>query len=216
VALDTAKYGPMIESAFSLPKDEISALGRLADGEYFVVQATQITPKRERAFEEVQGHIRADWMEEETRKAIKAYATEITKALENVASEEEVKTILAKHNVTTYDTVRAKRAGVTSKEVLGVAVNAIKDDFVQHLFQQNQPMHPLAPSGYVDNAVLGGVYLRTLNPSEAAANEQYGEIVKRLSGLYEQEIAQQYLMALQQRFSVTRNPEVMKRVTEQF
>jgi peptidyl-prolyl cis-trans isomerase D len=216
MALDTKKFGAMVEIAFALKQDELSSAGRLTDGEYFVVQTTQITPQRERAFEEVQGALHADWTEEETRKAIRTYAAEINKALEGANGIEDVKKIFAEYGITRYGIVQAKRAGVTTKEVRGLDVSHVKEDFVQHLFEQNTPYRPLALSRYVDDAVLGGVFMSALAPTQTTATQHYDEVVKRLTSQYEQEIAQQYLQALQQRFSVIRNAEVMKRVTEQF
>jgi peptidyl-prolyl cis-trans isomerase D len=216
LALNPAVYGALIEQGFRLKKNETSEVTRLNDGGYFIVQPTHISAERERALEEVQGFVASDWTREQQRQAIKEYGKKVNQALTSVKDISEARAVLAQYDVTIMEVVRAKRSGITTKKLETLQADQLSEAFTQNLFKQTEENKPLKLTSYNDDAFLGGIYLKTLQKSDSQKDERYTEIKQRLTRLYEQEISQQYLFALQKRFPVSRNQAVLKQIEERF
>ncbi len=218
IALEPETYSALINHAFLMEEGDISDVQRIESGGYFVVSPVQITPSRQRTFEEVRGLVSRDWMEQERKHALKDHTQEILEALDSAQldSKTSITRMLKPYGIDKIHMLTLKRGGIVDKGKGTIRYEQVSTDFVETAFTATKPYTIIGFSEYGDNALLAGIYLGESSLPEGGAESGRQDVARRLEKQYEQEIIQQYLAALQRRFPVRQDSLAVDRVIRQF
>ncbi len=204
----------LLEKGFMLPEGDVSDILQRSDGANMVVKTLQITPARQRAFNEVQGLVTQDWKEKERMKAKRNYAKKVTDAMKNAESLTDAMQKLKEFEIAESEIVRFTRKGLAGKTNT-LQTMSLPPKYSDIVFDANSTMQPLEIAEYGNN-VLTGLYIKTLEAPQGEDNETLAELQDNLQNSYEQEVAQQYLNALRTLYPVSQNNETIARIIEQF
>ena len=213
-AFNSDKQQSLLEQGFKLSEGEMSDIIQRTDGVNMVVKTLQITPARQRAFNEVQGMVTQDWKEKERRKAKRAYAREIIESLKNVTSLDDATERLKQFNIKASEVARFTRKGLVGDSNV-INIMSLPSKYSDIVFGTNDNMTPLDIVDYEEN-ILTGLYIKTLPAPEDENNKTLTEMQENLQNTYEQEVAQQYLNALRSLYPVNQNNDTIARIIEQF
>jgi peptidyl-prolyl cis-trans isomerase D len=214
-ALDADAEAVLLEQAFSLQKGITSDVIQRSDGSHMVVKVIEVTPSRERAFDEVKGIVTEDWKTKERFQAKQRYAQMVTDAIKGSATIEEATQRLKNFTIAHTEVARFTRKGLAdTSEKLDIM--KLPQGFAQEIFNAEKPMHGLSATAYGDDMVITGLYIQTLEANQNSDAEGLKDLQATLQNTYEQEIGQQYLSALRTIYPVKQHNDVLTQIIEQF
>lgn len=213
IVFDPRKDETLLNTAFDLGENETSELVSEPGGGYIVAHVDRLTPSRQRTLEEVRGQLVADLNAEKTLKEALKEAEETAKAINEKGAS-------ASSLIARYDAKRItlRRSGAQT----GVDKNSaalLTAGLIDHIFLLSASTPATTPEVNDNRAVFA--VLEHVNPATApSASAESKRLYETLYSAQKQnirnELMQQYLSALKERYPVTVNQDVMQRFVDQF
>jgi peptidyl-prolyl cis-trans isomerase D len=210
---DATQEARLLEVIFSLPEKQLSEVEQLKNGNYFVASLKEVIPARARALEEVSGLVMADAQKEKRAQALQQLSKKITQEIQqsSFTSQAEIRALLTKYGITEMEELLVARDGsIDNKKDAPVSA-----EMTDALFNATTPFDPLA---FVQEktGLRGGIYLEEITPDITHDKAAYNELATRIQKHSEQEILEQYVIALQKRYPVVRDMQAIESVNKQF
>jgi peptidyl-prolyl cis-trans isomerase D len=212
---DLAIYKPMLKFAFANDINKMSQLITLGNGSSVVVNVKEISESRPRILEEVRGLIMRDLEAQKRKEAQTLLADNIAAQIRNNAKNtSEIKNILEENNLD-FALISVSRDGVVQQNDTKTKAQQLDKAIIEGLFSRKKPLDVL---DYVTQGdkLIGGVFIEAIQPDKSEYLNKYDDFKLRLEKNYQNEILAQYLIALQQKYPIIKDVEMIESINKRF
>lgn len=213
--LDSVRFANSLKAAFELDKGEMSDIQTEADGSYVALELREITPARDRTFDEVRGAVASDWKKAELVNQLANNAKELG---EQIAKSGNLSALDSKPGVKVETGTLNREGAFMPANGKEDGQQSLPEPLAVHVFllSKKQPVTPPLPSGDVFlMAKLEEVLPAAAPGSGKSAKQDYDALKRSLAQDYRDEVLLQYFNSLRKLYPVTVNYAVIEAMMKQ-
>ncbi len=187
---------PFLNTAFNTEQGQQSLLKETQEGGYFVLRVDSVTPEQKRPFDSVKDKVTAEWTAAQRRKEAREAAQKLRKAVEGGTAFDQAAKLVGVEVATSQPLARRGNQDVAP----------VQKALVEPLFQAK-------PDSVVrtetDKGVVVGELIEIRTPEPSANPQELARIEQRLRQGLRNDLLQQYVNALRQRYQLRVNQSQM-------